>query len=561
RRIDPLPVRDPTTVTFAISPDAAWLAVGSDKGTRVLARPFDQVSFAPACKEARAFSHDSKLLACHDTLPEIWSVADRKLIAKAPDRALLLMPRAVQFSSDDRSLYWVTEQEIVRWDFASSGATTPVYRSRERIANAVLSEGSNTAFVSTRTAGVSKYTSALVDLASGQTSAPASEYRAAVSASGRQLAYGVGLEVRVIDAASGKTVWSAAQPALVHRVAFANDGDAVGFVEGTRLHVVDLPAGERSHDTPSRFAGWLDEGVAAIERDGELQQLTLADRSWKPADRTGLVINSTAPAWASWMAVGGSVAAEPSPRHEASPDARSSTPCAAKLRVWTAKGGPKTVAMTCAGPESADPGWEIGGGWVVGVTTRSAVVFDAATGKRAGSVNVERARIDRPRFAHAYWTMALSPAGNFLALVSRGAELPPEGRGDPREDAMHAAELRNKIDCVTGLSGECRMEYFVTLFALAGGPRQAWQARLEQKHGAGVRAAQPSAIAFDHAGTRVLVGMSDGEIQVMSTSSAGAPHVERLHHGPIVRMVVSPADGWVFSEDAAGQQRLWRLPT
>ncbi len=560
RRIEPLPEASPTMVTFAISPDAAWLAVGSDSKTRVYARPFEQVAFTPKCSEARAFSHDSKLFACHSTLPEIWNVADRKLIAKAPDRALLLMPKAVQFATGDRSLYWATDQEIVRWDFASSGATTPVYKSREKLLNVVFSEGSDTAFVSTRTPGSYKHTSVLVDLANGQTSAPAGEYTAAISATGKRLVYAAGSQARVVDAATGKTIWSATTPAIVHRVAYASDADVIAYAEGRRLHVVDLDTGPRGYGATSRFAGWLAEGVAAIERDGKLEQLTLADRTWKPADRAALVVKTDAPAWASWVAPGGTIAAEPSPRHEAAPDARSEAPCMPKLRMWSPKGGQKTLAMTCTGAESADPGWEIGGGWIVGVTTKSATVYDAASGKRAGSVNVERPRIDKPKFARAFWDMALSQEGNLLALISRGPELPTEGTPDPRDDALHVAESRDRTNCETDLSGECRMEFFLTLYRLGTSIKQSWQARLEQQQGADVRAARPSAVTFDHGGKHVLVGLSDGEIQVMSTTSPDAKHVQRFHHGPIVKLLVSPGDGWVFSEDAAGQQRLWRLP-
>ncbi|TMQ04974.1 MAG: hypothetical protein E6J91_41915 [Deltaproteobacteria bacterium] len=561
RRIEPIPELDPLAVTFAISPDAAWLAIGSNSKTRVFSRPFDQIAFTASCSQARAFSHDSKLFVCHGRLPEVWNLSDRKLVAKAPDAALpLRMPKAVQFSTDDRSLYWATDHDLIRWDFATTGATTSVYKSRDEIANAVFSEGSNTAFVSTRPSGSYKRASVLVDLTSGQASASASEYTGAVSSSGKYLIYGAGTEVRVVDAATSKTVWSAKQTSVVQRVAFASDVDLVGFVAGKRLNIVDLPTGPRSYDAPSRFAGWLAEGVVAIERDGKLEQLTLADRTWKPVDRSALAVKTDAPAWASWIAPGGAVAAEPSPRHDVAPDVRSSTPCAAKLRVWTPKGGAKVLAMTCTGAASADPGWEIGGGWAVGVGTRTAIMYDAASGRRVGSLNVERPRIDKAKFAHAFWTMALSPAGNFLALISRGPELPPDGNPDPREDAMHIAESRDKIDCVTNMSGECRMEYFLTLYILAGTPKQAWQARVEHKQGPDERAAQPSSVAFDHSGKHLIVGMSDGEIQVMSTSTAGPKHVERFHHGPILRLIASPGDGWVFSEDAAGQQRLWRLP-
>jgi len=562
RRIEPLPALNPLLIRFAVSPDAAWLAVGSNSHTRVFARPFEQVAFTAKCAEARAFSHDSKLLGCHDVVPEVWSVADRKLVAKLPDSGpIKRMTEALQFSTDDRSLYWATDGEIVRWDFATSGASTTVYKSRDKFSNVVFSEGSNTAFISAIAPGASKDVSALVDLDTGQTSAPGAELTAAVSASGKRLAYAKYDSARVVEAAAGNVVLSAASPTSPQRLAFANDADLLGFIEGRRLHIVDLASGPRSYPAPSRFAGWLDEGVAAIERDGTLEQLALADRTWKPADRARLTVKTGAPAWASWIAPGGSVAAERSLRHEAPLDARSTAPCAPKLRVWTPKGGAKTVAMTCAGTESEDPGWDIGGGWVVGVGTRSAIVYDATSGKRAGAVTVERPWIDKPKFARAFSDMALSPAGNFLALISRGPELPPEGHPDPREDALHIAESRDNIDCVLAHIDECRVEYFLALYKLNGAPKRAWHARLEEQQGTDdPRAAQPTAIAFDHAGKRVLVGMSDGEIQVMSTSSPAPPHVERFHHGAITRLVVSPGDAWAFSEDSAGQQRIWRLP-
>jgi len=562
RRIAPTPERDPRSTTFAISPDATWLAVGSGGKTRVLMRPFDQVTFTSSCSTARAASHDSKLLACHTLVPEVWDVATRKLAASIPGfGSPRRRPTALQFSTDDRSLFWATDDDIVRWDFATSGASTTVYKSRDKFSNVVFSEGSNTAFISTIAPGATRHVSALVDLDTGQTSAPESSFTAAVSASGKLLAYAKYDSVRVVEAAAGNLVLSAPSPAIPERVAFANDADLLGFVEGRRLHIVDLASGPRSYPAPSRFAGWLDEGVAAIERDGTLEQLALADRTWKPADRARLTVKTGAPAWASWIAPGGSVAAERSLRHEAPLDARSTAPCAPKLRVWTPKGGAKTVAMTCAGTESEDPGWDIGGGWVVGVGTRSAIVYDATSGKRAGAVTVERPWIDKPKFARAFSDMALSPAGNFLALISRGPELPPEGHPDPREDALHIAESRDNIDCVLAHIDECRVEYFLALYKLNGAPKRAWHARLEEQQGTDdPRAAQPTAIAFDHAGKRVLVGMSDGEIQVMSTSSPAVPHVERFHHGAITRLVVSPGDAWAFSEDAAGQQRIWRLP-
>lgn len=558
RRIEPLPGPFPTAPTFAISLDAQWLAVGSHRKTRVYARPFDQVYFTPECSEARAFSHDSKLFACHNTLPEIWNVAEKKRVAQAPDSAVLLMPQAVQFSADDRSLYWATDHEIIRWNFSSGGALQQVHKSRDKLLNVVFSEGSDTAFISTRAPGSYKHTSALIDLASGTVSASDREFDAAISFSGKRIAYASGDQARVVDAASGKAIWSTRTAATVHRAAYANDADVIAYVEGKHVRVVDLATGPLRFGATSRFAGWIDEGVAAIERVEKLEQLRLADRTWSPADRATLVAKTSAPAWATWIATGGTVAAEASPRRTAQPDARRGTPCMPKLRTWSPKGGTKTLTMACGSVDSTDPGWDIGGESIVGVSSKSAIVYDAKTGRRTGVIHVERPRLDKPEFEWTFWDMALSQEANLLALISRGPKLPPEGTPDPREDALHVDDLRDKTRCETDLSGECRMEFALSLYTIGRTAERTWRVQLEPPHGDG-RTAQPSAVAFDRAGKRILIGMADGEIHVMSTTSPEPRRIERFHHGPIVRLVVSPGGGWAFSEDAAGQQRLWPL--
>jgi hypothetical protein len=533
------------TPSIALSPDGAWLAVGSQKQVRVLKRPFDKVDFTTPCMIGRAFSHDGKLLACHQRVPEIWTVAGKKLVAKAPDDALVRMPRGAQFSADDRALYWVTDHEIVRWEFAGSKAVTTVYKSADEIANVVFAAGADRAFVSTRAPKTYKKLAALVDLATGKATSLPDGLNGAVSRDGSRVAVLAAGEVRVLDAASSKVVWSGKYAAPVQRIAFAGDADVLAYVEGGHVHVVDLASGPRTYDAPSRFAGWIAEGVIATERDGVLEQLNLSTHAWSKADRAALDIKPPAgmPAWVKWLiaAPNGAVGAEAKP-----------AACAPKLRVWTPKGGEKTLKLACSTvAERVDPGWEIGGGRVVGVANTLATLFDPATGKTIAALAVEKPRIAKPKLAHEYAAAALSPAGNALALISRGPQLPAPGTPD-----VHDAEQ----GCVVDLSGECWPEYLLAVYALDGTPKQLWQARVDNGSAPELSPQASGAVAFDHAGKRVLVGMTDGAIEIAAASSATGAKVERLHHARITRIVVSPGDGWVLSEDAAGEQRVWKLP-
>jgi len=221
-----------------------------------------------------------------------------------------------------------------------------------------------------------------------------------------------------------------------------------------------------------------------------------------------------------------------------------------KLRVWTAKSGEKALATTCAKGDNVDPGWDLGGAVAVAVGMRSATVFDVATGRKTATIAVDRPRIDKPKFARWFWTMAVSADGQYLALVSVGPQLPPEGTGDPREDGLHEGELRDKTDCEVDLSGECKLDYLLTVYALTGSPTQVRKQP----------SMKPTSLAFDRTGRKLIVGTADGEIDVISPASTDEPHVERFHHGAVTRVVPAPEGRWVFSEDSAGQQRLWPLP-
>lgn len=60
-------------------------------------------------------------------------------------------------------------------------------------------------------------------------------------------------------------------------------------------------------------------------------------------------------------------------------------------------------------------------------------------------------------------------------------------------------------------------------------------------------------------GNRVLLGLAGGAVQVWNVV-AHTDHSIELQHFSITRLSVAPGDGWAFSQDAAGEQRLWRLP-
>lgn len=552
RRIDPLPEPNPIATAFAMSSDGGWLATSSSSKTRVFKAPFDTAVMTLPCDHVHAISHDGKLVECQGRTPEVRRGLDGKAVATAPESAMRVgqLARAVVFAPDDRSLYWATDREIVRWDLAGNGATSTVYKSSTDIEKAVFAAGGARVFVSSRAPGSYKASSIVVDLATGNALLPSDRPNAALSTDGTRLAFGNGSEVKVVDVGSGNVIWSAKEDRHVDRIAFAADADVLAYVAGNQLSVIEVPKGRRSYDAPARFAGWLGDGVAAVETAGKLMQLSLADHKRSAADASALAAKPPvgAPPWATWIA--GDTAAEPSARHDASFDTRSATPCMPKLRVWTAKSGEKALATTCAKGDNVDPGWDLGGAVAVAVGMRSATVFDVATGRKTATIAVDRPRIDKPKFARWFWTMAVSADGQYLALVSVGPQLPPEGAGDPREDGLHEGELRDKTDCEVDLSGECKLDYLLTVYALTGSPTQVRKQP----------SMKPTSLAFDRTGRKLIVGTADGEIDVISPASTDEPHVERFHHGAVTRVVPAPEGRWVFSEDSAGQQRLWPLP-
>jgi len=410
----------------------------------------------------------------------------------------------------------------------------------------------------------------VVDLSTGKTSPAPPDYGAAISPTGRRLARATA-SLEVIDIATGKVVWTAKVASPVTRLAFGETDDAIAYVEAGRVRVASLPGAPTVPAPTARFAGWLGPGIAAFQRGDVVRSFNLASRQAGTADRSALAPRPIehAPPWARWLVDGADVAlaAERNKRHELPPDRRSIEPCEPKLRVWTPTGGTKTLTFACTKKEiegHEDPGWEIGGGWAVGVSATKATIFDVRTGGRVGEIDVPARKSSKPDFAPAYWQMSLAPAGDWLALVWRRVVL--EGANgtepqDPHEDAMHIAATAASVDCVSSEHG-CQLEYFVELWSVKGKPKRVWQARLERSDpGRGVsEPATPSgALVFDRAGTRLLIGLADGEIRTFSTTSPETQRTERLHVTPIRSLSLDPSGEWAFSEDGAGEQRLWRL--
>lgn len=543
-------------VSIAVAYDASRFAVGLISKVRLFHD--DKTELDVTCSNARGFSHDGKLFACDRMQPEIWDLTKRTKAFSAPAGAPKGSVTAAHFSSDDKSLFWATDHDLVRWDFATTGSVAAIYHTNDVLGTVAFSE-SGRAFVTQRPA--TAYTgghAVLVELASGKTTPLPDTYLGTISPSGKLVAIIKPTELDVLEVAGGKVLWKGTVTPPVMRVAFGEDDGVIAFGEGHAVRVVELPAGApRTFEAPSRFVGWLGDGAAAIEHTGSLARLTLADTSWGAADRAALVPArpKDAPAWAQWLAEAptGVMAAEPSKRHDADPAHRDATECDGKLRVWTASGGVKTLPLACTKGEDAtpDPGWEIGGGWALALTTKLATIYDAKTGKRKAALPVEKPT--NPKFPPEFWASALSPDGSLLALVWRHPAVGSGGPGDPHEDVMHQADQHDRADCDHDAMGHCVQQYVVEVWSLsAGDPKRVWQEPLAE--------APSGAIAFDHAAKRVIVGFGDGNIRAWDTSPAHPEHAVALHHFAITRLSVAPGDGWVFSEDRAGEQRLWRAP-
>lgn len=556
------------SASLAVSTDGEWLATGSSYRVRLFHRPFDQPAGELACYDPLAFSHDGKLIACRTTTLEVWDLASRQRIAPYPAGAPKDPPELATFAPDNRSLVWTTDHAVLRWEFAGGGAAmTPIYQSAARITQAAIAASGTAAYVSAAGKAV------VVDLATGKTTSAPAQFGTAISPSGQRIATWLpSKQIQVADIATDKPVCTMKFAVPVMRIAFGETDDSLVYLEGKHLRVAKLPSPPSEPAQPSRFAGWAGNGIAAIDHGGTLRAFTLATRTWGPADRSALGSKpfEGAPAWAKWVAEAAgdrSVAAEPSKRHDLTPDMRGGEPCDPKLRVWTKLGGTKTLSMPCSKPEMddhEDPGWEIGGGWAVGVSATTAMLYDVRTGKRVTTIHIPPRKNKHPEYAPTYWQAALASTGDWLALVWRRAELQGSqtpGNPDPREEAMHIDEVATSASCVHGEHG-CQLEYFVELWSLKGGSARVWQARLERSipgRDPTAPAAPSGVLTFDRTGGQLLIGLNDGEIRTIPTGTPGAPRSEHLHRVPISMLSLDAGGTWVFSADTAGEQRLWRL--
>jgi WD40 repeat protein len=532
-------------LSVAVSYDVSSIAVGNSAKVRLWRAPFEKVEAELGCYAAQAFSHGGTLLACSTVQPMIWDLAKRMKVYGPPAGTPKDGARVAHFSADDKSLFWTTAHEVLRWDFATTGTVTSIYKTTDEIGTVVFSERGSV-FLTQRPRHAYKGGHALVvQLASGRTTALPDTYFGALSASGKLAAIEKTTELDVVDAASGAVRWKGAIKPPVSRIAFADDDGAIAFTEQGRVRIVDLPAGKpRVADAPSRFVGWLGDGLAGIDKGGSLAQLKLSDGTWSPADRAAIVPArpKDAPAWATWLAdaPGGTMAAEKSERHEMDIKHRELSECEGKLRVWTAAGGAKTFSLACSTSEGdpADPGFEIGGGRVIALANRLATVYDAKTGKRVAAVPVPAPT--HPKLPATYWTSAVSADGSLLALLWREPRVP--------EADVHQID---EPECDHDKLGQCVNDYTLEVWSLGAAPKRLWQERL------GV---EPSgALAIDHAGKHVLLGLASGTVQVWNVAAHNNHPIE-LQQFPIMRLSVAPGDGWAFAEDAAGEQRLWRIP-
>lgn len=575
-RIVPSPARPGygESFPFTVARDSTWLALGYADKLTLRKPPFEQVEFTVNLAVPMQFTPDAKWLAVDLSVPAILDLSQHKIVATAPDldkRHFATL--ATRISEDGQVVHWVRDDQVARWDRRSNKIDL-LYKPPAKLTHAAIAQGSMIAAIS------DGKTLSRVDLTTGAVTplAPLGTFLFALSATGKRVAVVDHRVIRVLDVASGKTVWSIQPAGGPGRIAFSEQDDVIAYLEDKTLRVVDLSKGLRPYETPSRFAGWLSEGVIAIQQAGAFTQLALATHAAATSSPGALAALAPtrppgAPAWATWIAAGPGgtgLAAEPSDRHAAPWEHRAWTACEPKLRVFTPQGGVKSLALARAGKDTAsghdDPCWDIGGGWVVGVSTNLATLFEATTGKQVATLDVGHPRIDKPAFAHRYYAMALSPSGGHLALLWRRADVWGTGQAeyvDPREDAMHRAE-HAELPCDTDDLGQCEQEYFGEVWSLQGKPKRVWQARFDasvpttRTWPLAKRASGP--IAFTHDGQRVLFGFDDGDVELRSVAAPGPPRVEHLHHAPIARLEVSPGDGWVFSEDTAGEQRVWQLP-
>jgi hypothetical protein len=592
---NPKMVPEDSGQSFVLSPNGTWLAISFNVRLFLFRAPFDGPPISTPCYGAYAFSADETKLLCSTGKPQILDVASNQLIAKAPEDCWRGVPIGLTFSHDQKSAYCITQTHIVRWDFATTGAVSEIYSSAaSRLER--FSIASDAPVMLLREDGklyrldlVNSKKDLLLQIGLGSFVA---------SPSGKQATVLALTEVLSVDLDTKVTRPLAKIYAGIGDLAYAQDVDLFVFISKLppsggdyryHLHVLDVGKGVRSYPAPSRFAGWLPDSSAALEQDGAFSTLILSTgaRSTTNAAALAALVPKPppgTPAWASWISSGPGgklLLAEPRPRSAFDPDRRYASPCEPTFRLWipgkAGAGKEKILVNPCTDQNlvfpRADAGWFLDAGWILGLSTRIAALFNAK-GALVAKLSPGSPSILKKEFRHEFWNAAFSPTGKHLALLWRRADYGGDAPRpfDPREDAMHLADDLDRVDCQRDRFDDCKLEAFLEIWSLGPRPRRLWRERFSLPAYSTRTLLEPKlpsgALTFDRTGRRLLVGFRDGDILIRSLSDknpdlfgakATAP-LESLHQVPVTTISVSPDNRWVFSEDASAEQRLWPLP-
>jgi hypothetical protein len=595
---NPNPVSHDFGQFFVLSPKGTWLAVSFNVRLFLFKAPFDGPPISTPCYGAHAFSADESKLLCSTAELKLLDIATNQIIATAPDTCRRGGGMDVTFSIDEKFAYCITQKRVARWDF-STNTVTEVSSSTARIGN-FSSAGGAPVMLLSEDDQLYK-----LDLLTGKKNAIFKiGYNAFVALpSGKEALIRTAREVLLLDLQTKVTTPLAKIDGGIGDIAYAQDPNLLVLISNAsrdgkearyQIQVLDLATGLRTYPVPTRFAAWLPDSSAALEKDGVFSTLIL---STGPAIGTrGTTDAATlaalapkpppgAPAWASWISAGPSgqlLLAEPRPRSKIVPDLRYASPCEPTFRLWIpgkpGTGKEKILINPCTPIDDlifprADAGWFLDAGWILGLSTRAAALFNAK-GSLVAQLSPGTPSIPKKEFRHEFWNAAFSPTGKHLALLWHRADYGGDAPrpSDPREDVMHRADDLDRIDCQRDGYGDCKLEVFLEIWSLGSRPRRLWKERFSLPATANRTLLEPKlpsgALAFDRTGQRVLVGFRDGDILIRSLSDknpdlfgakATAP-LESLHQVPVTRISVSPDNRWVFSEDASAEQRLWALP-
>lgn len=565
------------TIGLAVSPDGKWLAASRAGKGAVMRAPFTTAAIALPISAVQLFfppyqfSSDSRLLvgSLDSVATTIDLVRGARSFAQAP-RPTPWPKMELAMSQQGGQVYWVRSVDALRWD-PSTNTQTTIVKASPKWTNAVIATKAPVAVVTDKSAiyRLDLVTGALDRLG-------ASPPRFAVSPSGERVALGGVGEIRVLEARGGKLV-GAVPVTRVKTLVFADDDNTIAFIEDQTIRIHDLVKGPRAFPTPARFAGWLSGDVAALTHGASTQQLPIKTHVPAAVDAKALAARAPkppdgAPTWATWLSTradGTVVAAEPSKRRGLPAWRRGDEDCEPKLRVWTAQGGERTFTLKPSDgydDSAVDPCWQLAGGYVIAAMMTRIEVYDAASGKKVATLSPGRPPEPIPdeALAHHYWAVTASPTGTHLALWWRRADIwPPPQPIDPRSHGDMGYDPKPEPRCETDNNYECKREYFAEVWSLTGKPRRVWRHRPDSRRWTGRTWPLPKVasgpIAFTHDGKHVLFGFDDGDIAIHAVDAAAPVRVESLHRAPIARIEVAPGDGYVFTEDATGEQRIWPL--